>query len=104
MKKSMLLFILLSACLPICCSVSEGDKRPNIVLILIDDMDWKDFGEAGSTYYEAGLCIGFLTTLLRGAEWVASGEFAQHLLASFSKISELKIRESLKTELIKFID
>jgi arylsulfatase A len=27
-------------------------SRPNIVLILIDDMGWKDFGMAGSTYYE----------------------------------------------------
>jgi arylsulfatase A-like enzyme len=34
------------------CSAQPDEKRPNIVLILIDDMGWKDFGEAGSTYYE----------------------------------------------------
>jgi arylsulfatase A len=33
-------------------AVDASAKRPNIVLILIDDMGWKDFGEAGSTYYE----------------------------------------------------
>ncbi|MCK5705979.1 MAG: sulfatase [Cyclobacteriaceae bacterium] len=52
MKKSILLFTLLSAFLLVCCSVSKTEKHPNIVLILIDDMGWKDFGEAGSGYYE----------------------------------------------------
>lgn len=52
MKKSIYIFILLSTFLLTCCSFSESEKRPNIVLILIDDMGWKDFGEAGSTYYE----------------------------------------------------
>lgn len=32
-------------------SIAAGDK-PNILLILIDDMGWKDLGFAGSTYYE----------------------------------------------------
>lgn len=35
-----------------CSKKQQIEKRPNIVLILIDDMGWKDFGEAGSTYYE----------------------------------------------------
>ena len=35
-----------------CSEEQQAEKRPNIVLILIDDMGWKDFGEAGSTYYE----------------------------------------------------
>ncbi len=34
------------------CVQQETHRKPNIVLILIDDMGWKDFGEAGSTYYE----------------------------------------------------
>lgn len=30
----------------------SGTNRPNILLILIDDMGWKDLGFAGSAYYE----------------------------------------------------
>ena len=30
----------------------QRDTKPNIVLVIIDDMGWKDFGEAGSIYYE----------------------------------------------------
>ena len=32
-------------------AVTKSDK-PNILLVLIDDMGWKDIGCAGSTYYE----------------------------------------------------
>jgi arylsulfatase A len=52
MKNCALLLIILSSFLLNACSSSEPEKRPNIVLIMIDDMGWKDFGEAGSTYYE----------------------------------------------------
>lgn len=45
-----LLFCLI-ACLSACTSVAQQD-RPNILLILIDDMGWKDVGYAGSTYYQ----------------------------------------------------
>jgi arylsulfatase A len=38
--------------LPFEYGTAQTTKPPNIVLILIDDMGWKDFGEAGSTYYE----------------------------------------------------
>jgi len=33
-------------------NAQESARRPNVVLILIDDMGWKDFGVAGSTYYD----------------------------------------------------
>lgn len=33
-------------------SAVVADRKPNILLILIDDMGWKDAGFAGSTYYE----------------------------------------------------
>ena len=39
-------------CLIVGCSENAKKTPPNIVIILIDDMGWKDFGEAGSTYYE----------------------------------------------------
>ena len=34
------------------CVQEDAPDKPNIVLVLIDDMGWKDFGMAGSTYYE----------------------------------------------------
>jgi len=34
------------------CKKQDLEKRPNILLILIDDMGWKDIGCAGSNYYE----------------------------------------------------
>lgn len=33
-------------------STGRTSKKPNILLILIDDMGWKDLGCSGSTYYE----------------------------------------------------
>jgi len=45
------LFILSSLTFSGCKKQSETNP-PNVILILIDDMGWKDFGEAGSTYYE----------------------------------------------------
>lgn len=44
--------IALIALLSYSCSERIPEKRPNIVLIMIDDMGWKDFGAAGSIYYE----------------------------------------------------
>jgi arylsulfatase A-like enzyme len=34
------------------CNGRSAQKPPNILLILIDDMGWKDVGYAGSTYYD----------------------------------------------------
>jgi hypothetical protein len=36
------------------CSIAgrRREELPNIVFILIDDMGWKDFGAAGSTYFQ----------------------------------------------------
>jgi len=31
----------------------KNEKKPNVVLILIDDMGWKDLGVCGSTFYES---------------------------------------------------
>lgn len=35
-----------------CCKKKVEEEGPNILLILIDDMGWKDIGCAGSNYYE----------------------------------------------------
>ena len=32
--------------------VVSGQPKPNIVLVIIDDMGWKDMGCSGSLYYE----------------------------------------------------
>lgn len=32
--------------------LNDEDKKPNVLLIIIDDMGWKDIGCAGSTYYD----------------------------------------------------
>jgi len=47
-----LVIIISSIILAVSCTKVKTEKRPNIVLIMIDDMGWKDFGEAGSTFYE----------------------------------------------------
>lgn len=36
----------------ISCNTNEGLKKPNIVIINVDDMGWKDLGYMGSHYYE----------------------------------------------------
>jgi arylsulfatase A len=49
--KLFVVLVIITTCFAISCS-EKKQIRPNIVFILIDDMGWKDFGEAGSTYYE----------------------------------------------------
>ncbi len=43
---------LLCATVFISCSSKEGPKPPNIIIILVDDLGWKDVGFMGSTFYE----------------------------------------------------
>nr|WP_299381129.1 sulfatase [Allomuricauda sp.] len=40
------------ALMTISCLEKEADKRPNIVLITVDDLGWTDLGCFGSSYYE----------------------------------------------------
>ncbi len=47
-----ILGVLLTLVLINSCSESNTKDQPNIILIMIDDMGWKDFGEAGSSYYQ----------------------------------------------------
>lgn len=50
MRLTYLLSVILVLC--VSCSSKQVDDQPNILLILIDDMGWKDISCAGSTYYE----------------------------------------------------
>ena len=45
-------FVLVIGLIASMCGRGVEEARPNIIIIMIDDMGWKDFGEAGSTYYE----------------------------------------------------
>ena len=45
-----LLFAALAACLALAAAPADAD-RPNVVLVLIDDMGWKDLGCTGSTVH-----------------------------------------------------
>jgi arylsulfatase A len=48
--KSLLISASAALCLPV---YSEGEKtKPNIILIVVDDLGWKDLGCFGSKYYE----------------------------------------------------
>lgn len=51
MQKKIVLVVLIATCFAFACT-KQKEIPPNIVLILIDDMGWKDIGVAGSTYYE----------------------------------------------------
>ncbi len=50
--KRKLTVILLACTALLRCSDAENVAPPNIVLIIIDDMGWKDVGYAGSTFYD----------------------------------------------------
>ena len=54
MIRSLVKSLLISASAALCLPVySEGEKtKPNIILIVVDDLGWKDLGCFGSKYYE----------------------------------------------------
>lgn len=44
--------IFLLLVLPLLFACNKGDERPNIVVVLVDDMRWDEFGAAGHNYIE----------------------------------------------------
>ncbi len=47
-----LIFIFVITFISFSCSSTSNRKQPNIIIINIDDMGWKDVGYMGSSYYE----------------------------------------------------
>ncbi len=44
--------IILITCSTALAQKSVKERRPNIVVVLVDDMRWDEFGEAGHNYYK----------------------------------------------------
>ncbi len=53
-------------------------------------------GHVGKNHSNTIKCAGFITTLLRGAEWVVTGEVTQEVSGDFPSASKISIREDLK--------
>jgi len=50
-------------------------------------------GHAGAGKPEAQLCVGFIVTYQRGAEWAATGAVTQKVPADFPTADQVKLRE-----------
>ena len=44
--------LVLLAVLSSACSAPQQERSPNIVLIYVDDLGWRDLGVQGSSYYQ----------------------------------------------------
>ena len=55
--------ILLAALLAIHVSATAADRKPNVIVFLVDDMGWMDCGVYGSKYYETPNIDRFATRL-----------------------------------------
>lgn len=53
-------------------------------------------GHTGKNHNNTTLCAGFITTLLRGAEWVVTGEVTQRVSTDFPDSEHTKIWKGMK--------
>ncbi|HEY6167167.1 MAG TPA: sulfatase-like hydrolase/transferase, partial [Verrucomicrobiae bacterium] len=64
MKRLPGIFLFASLCL-LCANVSAADRKPNVIVFLVDDMGWMDCGAYGSKYYETPAIDRFATRAMR---------------------------------------
>jgi arylsulfatase A-like enzyme len=51
LKHQLIWSLILFSCLHISCNSSKKESHPNIIIINVDDMGWRDVGFMGSQYY-----------------------------------------------------
>jgi type 1 glutamine amidotransferase len=77
-----------------------GTDRQEPILMAINYGKGRVFhsvmGHAGKGYLNSVKCAGFITTLLRGAEWVATGDVTQSVSKDFPNAQEVTLWEELK--------
>lgn len=77
-----------------------GSGRQEPVLMTINYGKGKIFhstlGHTGKDHNNTTLCAGFITTLLRGSEWVATGNVTQEISADFPDAEHTKIWNNMK--------
>jgi uncharacterized sulfatase len=56
-----------------CCSVLNADQRPNIILIFIDDLGWKDIGCYGNEFIETPRIDALAKEGIRFTDFYAAG-------------------------------
>ena len=56
-----------------CCSIVHAEQRPNIILIFIDDLGWKDIGCYGNDFVETPHIDALANTGIRFTDFYAAG-------------------------------
>ena len=79
---------------------SGGSSRQEPVLMTIESGKGRAFhstlGHTGKDHNNTTLCAGFITTLLRGAEWVTTGKVTQQLSTDFPDAEHTVIWNDMK--------
>ncbi len=58
-------------------------------------------GHTGKDHNNATLCAGFITTLLRGSEWVVTGNVTQQVSADFPDAEHTKVWNDMKEPVLR---
>lgn len=81
-------------------TATGGTGRHEPVLMTIEYGKGRVFhsvlGHAGGNYYDPVRCMGFVATLLRGAEWAVTGEVTQRVPPKFPKPDAISIDTNYK--------
>lgn len=86
---------------------TKGSGRNEIAIFTVDYGKARIFhttlGHVGNSLEDntAMQCTGFQVTLLRGAEWAATGKVTQHVPEDFPTETRVSLRKNYKEELVK---